>query len=131
MHQPLKTILELRIRNSIRYPLASIEDIKNYIKKYGDRIKCPECFKAKVERVPALEHDVENETERIYLPGAVWYVDDKGPYDKAIGGERYILFFVERESRMPLAYFRKDKNQWVKDLNSFFNDCQLMLGKCI
>ena len=88
MHQPLRAMLELRIRNSIRYPLASIEDIKNYIKKYGDHIKCPECFKAKVERVPALEHDVEDETEKFYSPGAVWYVDDKGPYHKAIGGER-------------------------------------------
>ena len=69
--------------------------------------------------------------ERDYSSGEVWFVDNKGPYVKAIGGERYVLFFVEYESRRPIAYFRKDKEQWMRDLNSFFKDCNEILGKCI
>ena len=54
MHQPLKTIYELRLNDGIRYPLATVEDIKYYMKTHGDQIKCPECFRSKIAKVPAL-----------------------------------------------------------------------------
>ena len=57
----------LRLSNGIRHSLATIEDIKYYMKTYVDQIKCPEYFRSNVEKVPALEHNEDNPLERALM----------------------------------------------------------------